>query len=395
MKLHPWTVALIGAGLASLPAVVRADEQPSTLQTALPSTTISGYVDTSAQWNIGTGDANVPAYAFGGPSKADGFNLNVVNLVLEKPVVPDEGWSAGYKVNLIFGPDADTLATQSNLSTGASDFAVRQAYVVMHAPLGSGLDVKMGVFDAILGYEVFDSPLNPNFTRSYGYTIEPTTQTGILASYSFCEGVTAQFGIADTFGPQINGRANPPTGGPDAESYKTYMGSIGLMAPKSWGFLAGSSLNMAIINGFNSGVPGNQTSYYIGTTINTPWQALKFGTCYDYAGVGDSNPNGGFANAVGGYASWQICEKLLFNFRAEYATSDFLNSSGAPILGTTKVVETTATLQYDLWKNVISRVEFRWDHSADGSNAYGGVNAGDAPTLKNSFILLLAIAYKF
>src|SRR3954462_3575783 len=88
MKLNPWTVALVGAGIVSLPSVTRADEKIVALQTAIASTTLSGYVDTSAQWNIGTGNANLPPYAFGGTSKADGFNLNVVKLQLEKPMDP-------------------------------------------------------------------------------------------------------------------------------------------------------------------------------------------------------------------------------------------------------------------------------------------------------------------
>ena len=32
----------------------------------------------------------------------------------------------------------------------------------------------------------------------------------------------------------------------------------------------------------------------------------------------------------------------------------------------------TATVQYDLWKNVISRLELRWDHSLTGMDAFGG-----------------------
>jgi hypothetical protein len=83
MTNNPWTVALIGAGLVSLPAAMNAEEGPSPVTTALSSTTISGYVDTSAQWNMGSGNANTPTYAFGGPGKADGFNLNSVKLTLE------------------------------------------------------------------------------------------------------------------------------------------------------------------------------------------------------------------------------------------------------------------------------------------------------------------------
>jgi len=107
-------MALVGAGLVSLPAVIQAEEKPSSVLTALSSTTLSGYVDTSAQWNFGTGNANLPPYAFGGSSKADGFNLNVVRLVLEKPIDTADAWSAGYKADLIFGPDANSLSTHSS-----------------------------------------------------------------------------------------------------------------------------------------------------------------------------------------------------------------------------------------------------------------------------------------
>jgi len=212
MKYNPWTLALIGTGLVSLPAVTNADETPSSVPisvlTAVPSTTLSGYVDTSIQWNMGSGNLNVPTYAFGGTSKADGFNLNVVKVSLEKPVDAADAWGAGYKVDLIFGPDANTLATQSSGVT--ADFGIKQAYVSLHAPVLKGLDFKLGVWDTIIGYEVFESVNNPNFTRSYGYTIEPTTHTGLQGTYQFCEAVSATVAIANTFGPTINGRANPP-----------------------------------------------------------------------------------------------------------------------------------------------------------------------------------------
>src|SRR5712671_6599722 len=99
MKCNRSLVSLAAAGLLSLPAVTQAEEKPSTVMTALASTTLSGYVDTSAQWNLGTGNANTPAYLFGGPSKADGFNLNVVKLLLERPADLSDSWGAGYKVD--------------------------------------------------------------------------------------------------------------------------------------------------------------------------------------------------------------------------------------------------------------------------------------------------------
>ena len=400
IKCNAWTLALVGAGLVSLPSVSQAEEKPNVLLTSLASTTISGYVDTSAQWNFGTGPL-VPSYAFSS-GKADGFNLNVVKLTIEKPVDAQDVWGAGYKADLLFGPDANALFTQSSMTTG--DFAVKQAYVSLHTPVGNGLDFKLGVWDTIIGYEVFESANNPNYTRSYGYSMEPTTHTGLLMSYVFSECLSANVGVANTFGPTINGRAFPPQGN-QAESYKTYMGSITLTAPKDWGVLAGSTLTGCIINGFdnavNSGVGANQTSYYVGASLATPVTGLKLGFSYDYLGVAQQNDIGAdssYANAVGGYLSYQATEKLSLYARGEYATSDTFIAPGVNIIGAHRVVEATLTAQYDLWKNVVSRLEFRWDRAVDGAKPYGGVNTGETDNLgtrQNSFILLANVVYKF
>jgi hypothetical protein len=381
--------------MVSLRAAAWADEKPSALLTEVTPTTLSGYVDTSAQWNFGTGNANTPPYAFS-TGKADGFNLNVVKLTLDKPADLKEDWGAGYKVDMIFGPDANLLATQS--SGNLADVGIKQAYVALHAPVGNGLDFKIGVWDTIIGYEVTESINNPNYTRSYGYTIEPPTHTGIQAGYQFWEGLSAIVGVADTFGPKINERAFPAR----AESYKTYLGSFTLTVPERWGFLAGATLTGCVINGFNSGANvgagADQTSWYIGGTINTPLKGLKVGAAYDYAGLSAQSLSGAnYANAVALYASYQATEKLSLHARGEYASSDAVTAPPvkAPILGASEVVAATATLQYDLWKNVLSRIEFRWDHAASGSLAYGGEAFGAAPTKKDSFILLANVSYKF
>src|SRR5439155_3074520 len=185
-------------------------------------TTLSGYVDTSAQWNLSNGNNNNPPYKFGGASKADGFNLDVVQLRIESLPGAEE-WAAGYRVDLWAGPDANVLGTQS---TGfGADFAVRQAYVALRTPVGNGLDWKVGVFDSIIGYESVESPNDPNYTRSYGHSIEPQTHTGVLGSYRFCDFFSASAGVADTVGPTINERAQT-FGKP--ESLKTYMGSFAI-----------------------------------------------------------------------------------------------------------------------------------------------------------------------
>src|ERR1700704_5236605 len=130
MKLNKWTSGLVAVGVVSLASAAKAEEKASMVQTALASTTLSGYVDTSAQWNLGTGNAHLPDYKFGGASKADGFNLDVVQIRIEKPLDEAE-WAAGYRVDLWAGPDANVLGTQSITSLGGADFAIRQAYVAL------------------------------------------------------------------------------------------------------------------------------------------------------------------------------------------------------------------------------------------------------------------------
>src|SRR5262249_19342425 len=130
-----------------------------------------------------------------------------------------------------------------------SDFAIRQAYLMLRVPIGNGLDWKVGVFDSIIGYESVEGPANPNYTRSFGRTIEPQTHTGILGSYRFCEFFAASVGIANTKGPGINSRAFGEDG--KAESSKTYMASFLITAPESMGFLANSTLEAGVVNGLD------------------------------------------------------------------------------------------------------------------------------------------------
>lgn len=413
MKFDNWTVALAALGVVSLASAAKAEEQPSSVMTALASTTLSGYVDTSAQWNLGTGNTYMPPYKFDSPSKADGFNLDVIQVRLDKPL-DESDWSAGYRVDLWAGPDANVLGTQSVLSTGKSDFAIRQAYVALRAPVLNGLDLKVGVFDSVVGYESVESPNNPNYTRSYGHSIEPQTHTGLLASYHFNDTVSASVGVADTVGPAINSRAFTPVqaSNPHAESYKTYMGSIAITAPNNFGFASGSTLYAGIVNGFNNSVLGTglgmpTLNAYAGGTIATPITGLRLGAAWDLLNIDNTPNSGAFAGtkdkadvwSIAGYGSFQATEKLSFHGRVEYVTGDIDQGFGSvgfgPFGRADSIYAVTATAQYDLWKNVLTRVEFRWDHVEHGL-AFGAADpTTGAPTRSNAFMLAANVIYKF
>src|SRR5438270_1034362 len=378
MKFNKWTIALAAVGVVSLASAAKAEEKASTVMTALASTTLSGYVDTSAQWNLGHGNNFFPPYKFNSASKADGFNLDVVQLRIEKPLDEAE-WAAGYRVDLWAGPDANVLNTQSlfgNSSVASQgDFAIRQAYIALRMPVGTGLDWKVGVFDSIIGYESVEGPNNPNFTRSFGHSIEPQTHTGVLASYRFADMISVSAGIANTIGPAINERAQGPNLNgtvTKAESYKTYMASVAITAPESCGFLAGSTIYAGVVNGFSSVYGQGQTSWYLGATLATPVTGLRLGTALDVLNIEDL---AGETWTVAGYASFQATEKLSFHARGEYLRDRgdqkfFVNTDGFAT-NPDQALSLTATAQYDLWKNVLSRVEFRWDHSLTGQRPWG------------------------
>lgn len=384
MKINKWTLGLAAVGLVSLGSVAQAEEKTVPLMTALSSTTLSGYVDTSAVWNPGTGNANPAPFAFNG-GKQDGFNVNAVGLTLDKPLTEDQ-WAAGYHVDLVFGPDAGGV-TGSAFGTSSS---LKQAYVTVRAPLGNGLDFKIGRWDTIIGYEVFESYKNPNFTRSYGYSIEPTEHTGVLASYQIAPGLSVSGGISDTSTTLgINTRS------PRGESNKTYLGSITLTAPESWGALGGSSLYAGFIDGFGSATE-DQSNIYVGGTLATPLKGLKIGASYDQVHhLSGGAIDFGYASAVDLYASFQATDKLTFNARAEYAKGSGLGAAlgGSPLR---RVFAFTGTLDYALWQNVVSRLEVRWDHAADGSSPFGGSAASAfAPTKKNDIMVAANLVYKF
>jgi hypothetical protein len=401
------TAALVAAGIISAGSVAYAEEaKMNPIETALTATTISGYVSASAFFDLGgDGDATrLPGRSFDGPDKLNKINLDVVKLTIEKPL--DEGdWSAGYKVDLLFGQDANTLATTSVLGENNSDFGIKQAYVALQAPVGNGLIAKVGVFDTIIGYEVFESGNNPNYSRSYGYSIEPTQHTGLLLSYPVTDWLTVSAGIADAWDARINAAGREAVA--DREfGLQSYLGAVAITAPEGTGFLEGATLYGGVVHGLTS--VGNEddprTSWYAGLTIPTPIENLAVGIAYDYrdSEVQTTTPppvptdppiitaGSQWASAVAGYLTYQATEQLKLSLRAEYAsgTDGTWDANG----GQDEFFGLTTTADYSLWANVLTRFEFRWDNDlGDGPGAFGTT----ADPQDNAYTIGVNLIYKF
>jgi opacity protein-like surface antigen len=402
MKFNKWTLGLAAVGAVSMASAVRADEAPKLvpLTTALSSTVISGYVDVAAQYNLGNygPTAGVPIGTAGtgiGPAhKVDNFSFNDVDIAFDKP--EDESpWAAGYHIDINAGTDAVGVGingTQAPGTAGTASVGIRQAYVVIRTPLGNGIDWKVGIQDDIIGYEGNTDASNPNYTRSVGYAVEPTTLLGMVGSYKISDAVTVQAGLVDATSTLLG--AYGYNGGFASSSDKTIAASVAFTAPDSFGFAKGASLNLGALLNIDK---GGQYNYYAGVTIPTPMSALKVGAAFDLVSANNEGINASDLSAnsqndsgwvLGAYTSFQATDKLSLNLRGEYY--DLEGSTFNPYAGTNgRGEEVTATVQYNLWANVTSRAEFRWDH-ADSGTAFG--NGGG---YSDSFLLAANLIYTF
>ena len=433
MKVNQWTMGLAAAGVISFGAVAQAEEKPSNqVLTAISGTQISGYVSTSVHWNPGqsrgfggNGAAANPARAaFVTPNgtqvpatlatdanprqgssylagKGDGFNLDVIQLTIQKPL--DEGeWSAGYLAEIWMGPDATVLGNALG-TTGNGSIALAQGYIALNVPVGNGLTVKVGTFNTIVGYEGNNSADNPNYSRSYAYTVGPFQHEGILASYKVNDVMSIQGGVVNAQDTGLGLRRT-------VQSQKTYLGSVSLTAPDSFGFLKGATLNAGVVTGQTGAAAANATSFqniHVSGTLPTFWESIKLGLAYDTI----RNDNAADTTSLAAYLTFKNVgiEKLSLNTRIEYfdngvglalggavgqATRGAANVAG---MGAAEILATTITLDYQLWANVLSRLEYRWDHDCSaGAHLPGNVNSGVAAGgLNNAHLVALSLVYKF
>jgi hypothetical protein len=330
--------------------------------TAFSKTTLSGFVDTSLSISEkGADQALHGRVPYQSGNKMNGINLDVIQLSLASPL-DESDWAAGYAVDLLFGPDASAYSVSG---TGeADDVAVRQAYVNTRVPVGNGLDLKMGVFDAIIGYEGFSNRDNPNYSRNMAYNLQPFNHTGLLGGYQINDLVSAQFGVANTGSNVLTDRAAD-------SSDISYMGSVAVEAPENFGVLAGATVYVGYMEFGGGG--DEQQNLYVGSTIPTPIDGLALGAAWD--NIQNITGNGGDANILAGYISYQATDKMSVNGRIEYLDGDqgvLFNATNNGVAVDSEMLSLTGTVQYDLWDNVLTRAEVRWDSQEDGDGLYGG-----------------------
>ncbi len=207
MKLHKWLLCVL-AGSALFLDTYSITLYAGNLKTFIDENRIKfgGWINGGATFNPSqSGGYNGPVIF---ADQANRFQLNQFNLFVQRPVVSTgDTWDFGGRVDFMFGTDAiftqafgvPTFDVNSGeprsrntwdldlccASTRTYGIALPQTYLEVYAPVGNGLNVKIGHFYTPTGFETVPAPDNFFYTRTYTLNAgEPFTHTGLLANYT-------------------------------------------------------------------------------------------------------------------------------------------------------------------------------------------------------------------
>lgn len=197
----------------------------NTVMSALDKMTISGFVQASYFYNL---DHPASGYSDGylWNTKDNNFSINKVKITLASPPAEQNGdsWGAGYRVSLMAGQDAPILNSGSSIT--GFDY-LREAYVDLNIPIGTGLNVKAGELISLLNYESGDGgAVNENFSQGYQwYYTGNGPSAGVQLDYAFTSWLDVKFRVD-------NGLYAGPISTTDG---KSVMGTIGLNHAPNFG----------------------------------------------------------------------------------------------------------------------------------------------------------------
>jgi hypothetical protein len=354
-----------------LSGAARAQDAAESAPALAASASLSGYVSTGYRWGPGTGNF---AYGLSGTtSRANAFSLDVVALSLHRPM---ENWilDSGYRVDLWLGPDASDLETGSTSNSAE----LRQAYLDLRFPLvnpltdgeTTSLDLRIGTFNSIVGFESPDHNANAHYTRSWGYTIQPTVHTGLLAFfpgtgrpgvdplYEWDSRYQIALGVANTNDPRINGT-------PANADRKTLLAGFMWELPEALGPLGGSRFSLGYVNGRARTGSDPIQNLYLGLGLLPNSEKWNLSLTHDSRIL----PGAGNDDSVFGlYVGRTLSDDLTLSARAEIYQEGAKLYSGESAAEQTDGQSLTLTLNYKIWENVISRLEYRWDNTDEPVN---------------------------
>ena len=374
MFLFIFSIAVVGwlpAPLLSSVALAEDDSLANKLNLSL-----YGYVETSYTQNF-----NNPSEGVNNNRSFDGdansFRPNMAQLVLEKAASSTGALTdrAGFRLKLNFGEDAKFTG-----GTGSDDFDFQEAYL-QYMPVDN-LTFQAGRMNTLIGYEVIESPLNPNFSRSFMFGIgEPFTVTGFRASFDFSDSASLAVSAINSFSGLQQDNNNSKS--IEALLSLAPADNLGVSIFGFWGPEGEDSRGQ-------EGTDRMQVGGILDVQATDQLELVFEGYYGNQARPGMANARW---NGLAGYAIYDFNDQWGLHVRAEVfedAAGEFScggrDKDGNILYGNAQVCpigaandqtlwETTWTLQYKPVPNLITRAEFRYDKS--DRNTFDG---GDGPT---------------
>ncbi|MCK9614203.1 MAG: outer membrane beta-barrel protein [Candidatus Omnitrophica bacterium] len=324
-------------------ALAKKEEQSGGLAKALKSITLSGFVDAAYTYNFnrlnsGTNTARVF------DTEPNSFTLQAAKIALEKLPTPED--RVGFRTDVLFGQDAKIIKPYG---WNTDDVNLEQAYADILFPPGKGLDVKAGKFVTLAGAEVIESKDNWNFSRSllFGYAI-PFTHTGLRASYPLMDNLTGFFGVNNGWDDIKDNNKG--------KSFETALA-----------YTVSDKLSFNLTGIFGPEQPSNNHSNralvdFVATYKPFEKITLKLNTDYGHEDDAVAPGKNGEWAGIAGYIRYDVNNWLSFSNRTEY----FSDPQGLRVVAGTPqdLWENTLTTEVRPFKNIITRLEYRYDASS-------------------------------
>jgi hypothetical protein len=378
--------AALQSRLDSLEDVVKKEglmpSGPSTnVISALGQLTISGFVQASYFYNTRRpADGFNDGYLWN--TKDNSFSLNKFKLTIASAPVASDKWDAGFRASLLFGDDAPDLNTPGAFGTGANTSFndLREAYVELNVPVGTGLDIKAGELISLLNWESGDGgAANPNFSQGnqWWFTGDGPS-AGIQATYNFTDKVGLTVRVD-------NGLFQGPV---DVNSGKAFSGSLAFKPTKD--------LWVNLIGWYESAAGGDNDISGI-STIGGFQVTEKLGTGWEVDYFNFSNPaNASDLWSVGGWVWYDFTSKIGLALRADYVDNrdGLLGPAVRPGAGLPfspdsdgSLGSVTLTLNLKPAPNIKIQPEIRYDYTSYSA----GLGAGK----KDRIIVGCGVSYLF
>lgn len=355
MKAFAW---LATAASLITPVALDAQQTDSAKKTdstiATPPVSLTGSVTTSYVWSThSVGDSVVVGRAY--DRHHNSFSLNVVNLTLDRPA-PTDRVAAGFHAEAWLGQNAEPVKSVG-LDLGP-DADIWQAYATLNLPAGAAgnyVQVKAGKLATLLGVEVGEDVLNPNFGISYqDIFLEPFTETGAELDAKLSPKWDAELRVSNGW-DQVT----------DLNQSKTITARVGLTPDEK------TLIALSAYAGPEQ--PRNNTNERAGVQLLGSRKLTPAATAevqLDYGQEDHAAADGGQSKwyAAGLWLTYDVASSATLALRGDYMndrngtrTSGVL---GFPVNDGLKVGGVTGTLNIKYWDHALLRPEIRFDRAS-------------------------------